>query len=677
VILVISEKPSAAEKIAYALGEAKRIEKNGAYYFEMDDMAVVPAVGHLFGLKQSVKGSFYPVFDVRWAPTFEISKKNEYSRKYFENIQNFQNSVDEVVIATDYDTEGSVIGYNIYRFLFPEKKVRRMKFSTLTRDELKKSYEDAKGPDMRLIEAGLTRHNLDWYYGINLSRALTTAIKSTGKVFSIVSVGRVQGPMLKFLADREREIAAFEPVPFWQIALKFKIGKELFDALYKDKQIWDEKAANRILDDCKGKDGFISDVIKTNVEKKPPCPFDLTSLQTEAYNLFGYSPKQTVDIAQSLYSDAYISYPRTSSQKLPKQLDLRAIVEKLIRQVKYKKFCDELLKGKMLPNEGKKKDPAHPAIHPTGEIPKELSSTQKKVYDLIVRRFLSCFGDPAKRESMRVRLDIAGHEFRISGSRTLEKGWMEIYEPYLRIKEVIFPEIKKDDKVNVKKLEKIGKETQPPSRYSQGSILKELESRDIGTKATRAQILQTLYDRGYIREKSIEVTKLGMELVKAMEIYAPQVIDEELTRSFEKEMDGIMNGKKKQESVLSEAKKILEKTLEEFRKNEKEVGEILDKALMETRENERTLGVCNKCGGELKLIFTKRKTRFVGCSGYPKCNNAYPVPQGGMIKKTEKNCEKCGTPIVYVFRKGKRPFRMCLDPNCETKADWNKKAKKE
>ncbi len=678
-ILVIAEKPSAAEKIANALGDAKKVKKNDAYYFELDDMFVVPAVGHLFGLKQSVKGSSYPIFDVEWAPSFEVTKKSEFSRKYYENMAEFKDFVKEVVIATDYDVEGSVIGYNICRFLFPDKEVKRMKFSTLTKDELKKSFETAKKPDMGIIEAGLTRHYLDWYYGINMSRALTTAIKSTGKVFAIMSMGRVQGPMIKFLFDREKEIAAFIPVPFWQIAWKFKLGRRVYEALYKDKQIWEEDFSDKIMKDCKGKDGKIASIAKSDTEKMPPYPFDLTSLQTSAYNLFGYSPKQTADIAQSLYSNAYISYPRTSSQKLPKQLNLKSIVKKLVKQIQYKKFCDELLKKELVPHEGKKKDPAHPAIHPTGEFPKDLNSMQKKIYDIIVRRFLSCFAEPAKRESIRVKLDVAGHEFRVSGSKTIKKGWMEIYEPYLKLKEVTFPDIKEGDPAKTKKIEKIDKETQPPARYSQGSILRELEGKDIGTKSTRAQILQTLYDRGYIINKSIKVTRLGMELIQAMEKYSPLVIDEKLTRNFEKEMEKIMEGKKKKDDVLKEARGVLNKILDEFKSNEEKIGAILDKALIETRAIQNRLGECLKCDGELKLIFTKRKTRFVGCSGYPNCKNAYPVPQFGLIKNTEKVCDKCGTPKIYVYRKGKRPFSMCLDTECETKADWgkNKKDKKD
>ena len=172
--------------------------------------------------------------------------------------------------------------------------------------------------------------------------------------------------------------------------------------------------------------------------------------------------------------------------------------------------------------------------------------------------------------------------------------------------------------------------------------------------------------------KSIEVTELGKKLTEAMKNYCPEIVDEQLTRSFEEKLDAIATNGFSMDEVLKEARKILTDILEDIRKHEKEIGEILGEAIMTTREQARILGKCPKCGGDLKIIVTK-KGRFVGCSNYPKCDAAYPLPRVGLIKKTGKVCEKCGTPIITVIRKGKRPFRMCLDPNCETKKNWGKK----
>jgi len=676
-ILIIAEKPSAAEKIANALGKAEKITKRDAYYFKVerdgDTIFVVPAVGHLFGLRKRNKKDKYPVFDIEWAPIFEIDKKASYTRKYYENLKEIAEIADEVVIATDYDIEGAVIGHNIYRFMLNGKKVSRMKFSTLTKEELRKAYENQIPVDMGLTNAGLTRHYLDWYYGINLSEALIKAVKDAGKAFSVLSIGRVQGPMLNFLVEREKEIEKFVPVPYWQLYLKVNLKGKEYIADYTKKQIWDESEADKIKNSITDKYAVIEKVKRRPKKVPPPVPFDLTSLQTEAYSLFGYSPKQTLDIAQSLYTNAYISYPRTSSQKLPKTLDLKGIIQKLGEQTTYKKMSQELLEKNLLtPHEGKKEDPAHPAIYPTGEKPKKLSSMEKKIYDLIVRRFLACFKEDAERETVTLTLNANDNKFKISGTRTIKEGWMAFYKPYLKLQEVTLPDVKEGEKAEILGIEKVRKETQPPNRYSQGAIIKELEKRNIGTKATRAQILQTLYDRNYIMNKSIEVTELGKKLTEAMKNYCPEIVDEQLTRSFEEKLDAIAINGFSMDEVLKEARKILTDILEDIRKHEKEIGEILGEAIMITREQARILGKCPKCGGDLKIIVTK-KGRFVGCSNYPKCDAAYPLPRVGLIKKTGKVCEKCGTPIITVIRKGKRPFRMCLDPNCETKKNWGKK----
>jgi len=683
--LIIAEKPSASEKIANALAEdeIKKIKDNDSVYYKIkrngEEIFIVPAVGHLFGLKQKGKGSDYPRFDVVWKPTFKISKKSAYAEKYYENMKKVAENCDDFIVACDYDQEGSVIGYNILRFICGRENCKRMKFSTLTKEELEESYKNAlPSLDFGMINSGLCRHELDWYYGINLSRALTKAIKKYGKVFGIISTGRVQGPMLAFLAKREKEIQAFKPTPFWQLILKFKIKNKTFEAMYEEKQIWDENKADRILKESQIDKAIIVEIKKTRTSKKPPAPFNLTSLQTEAYNLFGYSPKQTSDIAQSLYSNAYISYPRTSSQKLPKQLNLKKILEKLAKQSEYETFVEKIFQlPELKPTEGKKTDPAHPAIHPTGEIPGPLRGPEKKIYDLIVRRFLACFGTPAIRESMKIVLDANKNKFKITGSRTIEKNWIEFYGPYAKFQEISLPNLNKGDMVKIMNIVKIDKETQPPNRYSQGSILKELEKRSIGTKATRANILQTLYDRNFVYDKSIHVTDLGMSLVEALEKYVPDILSEKLTRKFENEMNLIFENKKEKEKVLIEAQKVLIKTMIEFKKNEEEIGKLLDEGLIKTREKQNTLGICPNCGNKLKIMFSPRtKKRFVGCEGYKKevhCTTGYPIPLKGKIVSTGKVCDKCGTPIIYCYRKGMRPFKMCLDPNCPTKKDWKKK----
>jgi len=261
----------------------------------------------------------------------------------------------------------------------------------------------------------------------------------------------------------------------------------------------------------------------------------------------------------------------------------------------------------------------------------------------------------------------------------------------------------------------LSKETQPPGRYSQGSIVKEMEERNLGTRATRAEILQTLYDRKYIVGKSIQVTKLGEAVAKALKEYCPRIVSEELTKHFEKEMDLVFNGKKKREKIVQEAERVLTIVLKDFKKNEKEIGKKLLEAVITSRKEENRLGVCPNCKtGELRIIFSRfTKKRFVGCSSYfrcakcgftrnackckceicgqpkgkckcnwkekkwyPTCQTGFPLPAIGVITPLNKPCEICGLPMIQVWRKGKRPFRMCINHLCKSKEDWGKNKEK-
>ena len=214
--------------------------------------------------------------------------------------------------------------------------------------------------------------------------------------------------------------------------------------------------------------------------------------------------------------------------------------------------------------------------------------------------------------------------------------------------------------MDVEKLEMLEKETQPPKRFTQATILKEMEKLGLGTKATRAQILQTLYDRGYIRDKTITVTQLGKSVISSLEKYCGEVVSLELTRKFEQEMEDIQEGKRKQDEVLKEARASLEKTLQEFKTNEKKIGEVILVALKESLKEETIVGTCEKCGGELRIIYSKAtRKRFVGCSGYPKCSNSFPMPQKGTVKVTSAKCKTCGLKTISV-RTGKRPWKMCV-----------------
>jgi len=680
---MIAEKPLAAKRIAEILAEKgtlkKRVSEEKVEYYEFKrngkKYVIVAAVGHLFGLHNKLTSWTYPVFDYHWVPVFEANKKASFAKKYFKVIEEIAKDAKDFIVCTDYDIEGSVIGYNILNFLCRKNNAKRMKFSTLTKDEIINSFENLMPSlDYSQIEAGLTRHILDWLYGINLTRALTLSLKNNSKkAFSIISTGRVQGPTLAILYKKEKEIRRFKPKTFWQIIAKIKIDRKTFIASFSKGKIWKKEEVEAILR-LREKDGVIVDLKRKVYKQKPPFPFNTTDLQTEAYNQFKFSPTQTLQIAETLYQLGLISYPRTSSQKLPQSINYEKILKSL-GKIGYGKYVSEILKGELKPREGTKTDPAHPAIYPTFEVDnlKKIGKNERKLYDLIVRRFLACFGKEAKRESLTIKIRIGENIFVLNGKRTLEAGWTKYYSPYLSFEEQILPEVKVGQKVKVLGIKAEEKQTQPPQRYTQGSILREMEKRNLGTKATRAEILRTLYERGYIVGKSIKVTKLGEVVVKVLEKYCPKILSEELTRKLEFETDLVFNGKKKREKVIEEAKELLLNILKEFKQNEKQIGKKLAKYLLEAREEERIVGKCPLCGNDLVIIKLKNGKAFVGCKSYPKCKNAYPLPSNAKIVPLHKTCEKCGTPIVQIFRKGKRPFKMCLDPKCETKAKWNRK----
>ncbi|HLD00563.1 MAG TPA: DNA topoisomerase I, partial [Candidatus Nanoarchaeia archaeon] len=490
--LIITEKPSSAKKIAEALADGKPIQKKSqqSSYYEITHnkkpLLVTSAVGHLYTLVESNKqGWTYPVFDIEWQPSYKTSKELKYVKNYIDTIALLAKKADEFTVACDYDVEGEVIGFNVVRYACKQKDANRMKFSTLTKGDLVDSYNTKmKHLDWGQAYAGETRHKLDWFYGINLSRALSASVKAVGS-FKVMSAGRVQGPALKLLVDREREIQQFKPEPFWQIRLDGDYKTNYIEAWHQADKIFDLKKVDKIMAVVSGaQEAVVTKVERSQRQQPPPNPFNLTTLQTEAYALFKLTPKDTLAIAQTLYLAGITSYPRTSSQILDPKLGFQKILADLSKQSAYKELCTALLKLKTLkPNNGKKTDPAHPAIYPTGLAPKELKSREQKIYDLIVKRFMATFGDAAVRETMEVSLDVKKEIFVTKGTRTVKENWHVLYKPYVRLEEVSLPEMKEKEVVTIKKIEKLDKETQPPKRFNQSSIIKELEKRNLGTKA--------------------------------------------------------------------------------------------------------------------------------------------------------------------------------------------------
>ncbi len=675
--LIISEKPSSAQKIAEALADGKAVKKSegGVPYYLLShkkrDIVVSAAAGHLYGVgeKGEKRTYTYPVYDMEWKPNAELSKDAAFSKKYITALKKLAKGADEFTVATDYDIEGETIGYNIVRFICRKKDANRMKYSTLTKDELVESYEEKqKTLDWGQAHAGETRHFLDWLYGINLSRALTQSVKAAGS-FKILSIGRVQGPALKMVIEREREIAAFVPVDFWQLELQTEKASTPIIAWHVADKFWKQDEAKAAEKKAKAaKETAVDGVEARSFQQQAPTPFDLGTLQTEAYRCFKIKPKETLEIAQKLYSSGFLSYPRTSSQKLPAKLGYKKLLGLLMKQERYAALAKEISDLPSLqPNEGKKEDPAHPAIYPTGVQPTGMGERDLKVYDLVVKRFLATFAEAATRETVTATFDANTEKFVAKGTRTVKKGWHRFYEPYVNLEEEELPKLVQGERLPVRKVVLHKKATQPPKRYTQSSIITELEKRSLGTKATRADVVDALFKRNYVRgDANITGTELGMRTIETLEKHSPDIIDEELTRHFEEELEEIRSGQKDGEQVLEEAKGPLDKTLKKFKKEEKEVGEELIRAHRDEQDAQATLFQCPVCKeGTLKIKFSpKNKGKFIGCDKYPDCTFTAPLPKMGMPKAADKKCEYCQAEMLMILQKRRPPTVMCINPNC-------------
>ena len=683
--LIIAEKPDAANRIAAALdsaGKTRRAVENGVPYFLANnndsEIIVASALGHLYTVAGTKKGQWgYPVFDYQWVPRYQAEKGASKIRTWLKVITKLAENAENFIDACDYDIEGSIIGYSILKYACDgkEKTAKRMKYSTLTREELQESYAKLLPHlDFALIEAGLARHEVDWLYGINLSRALTLAVKNCSGQYATLSTGRVQGPTLKYIEIREKNIRSFVPVPYWSLNAKVQIDDHVFELEYERKVIETKVEAKALAAACKTKEAEIAQISVKEFQQNPPVPFDLGALQSEAYSLFRYTPMRTSNIAQHLYISALISYPRTSSQKLPPAIGYQTILKKLGKAPVYQKLANKLLAQPTLkPNEGKKFDPAHPAIYPTGNLPeKPLDAAEKNIFDLIVRRFMAVFGEPALKQSIKVTISINGNRFFFNGYRTLSEGWMEYYKPYVHLKDISLPLMFEGQKVAVKKVTLKDNFTKPPARYNPRSLLRKMEKEELGTKATRASTIQTLYDRKYLQGgESMTITDLGFEVTEVLRNYCPSVVSSEMTRRLEEKMEQIQQKQETKQNILQDTIEILKPVTLTLKQKEAQIGTQLSQAVKKSRLDERTIGRCPKCqDGKLVMLRSKKTSkRFVGCTNYfeGKCNAAFPLPQTGSIKPSAVPCKSCGYPIIRVWMRPRRPWNLCLNPECPSK----------
>lgn len=673
---MISEKPSAAKRIAEALDDQdafREVKSGKASYYECncqgDSLAVAYALGHLYELRQTEKGWTYPRLDTEWAPKYEVEKSAGGTKPVIELIRRLSVNADRFIVATDYDIEGSLIGYLIVKHIcgIDPSRAQRMVFSSLTKPELQKAYGTLMPTlDFPMVESGCVRHEVDWLYGINLTRALTLALKNTTGLFRIVSTGRVQGPTLAFVAERDQQINLFVPIPFWTLSTTGVVDGQQVSLEYSERRIETKAQAGTLVKDLLGRTARVISISSRISSQRPPPPFNLSDLQSEAYRHFELRPSRTLQIAQGLYLDALITYPRTNSQKVPPSLDVRQTLEGIGKMSKYAPFVRRLLQHKSLvPVQGEKEDQAHPAILPTGNRPTEkLAGNEERVYDLVVRRFLALFEEPVVKRIVRANIRCDEHLFYLRGLRVLEAGWTSLYSPYVITNEKAIPPISEGNIIDLTSVRADEKYTPPPPRFNPSSLLKLLEKENLGTKATRAGIIDSINSRGYTLGSRFELSALGYAAFEALQTHVPDMLSADMTRRLELKMEEIQQGIGQRKTALLDAKNELVKLLENFRLQEQSIGQALAKGLRRYWREEQEIGPCPSCAdGVLAVIYSpKTGKRFVGCSNHQKgtCNMTFPLPQKGKLIPLGRTCPHCGHHVIKILS-GKRGWETCLN----------------
>jgi len=675
--LIITEKNDAAKKIAGIL--AQRGVKEDAYlripYYLFNDEEGQPTTS--VGLKGHVVQVDFPPEFSEWRkvePKALIDAplvKTETAKSVVRTIKKLAADASSLVIATDFDREGELIGLEALNLVVEEndklvRAVRRARFSALTPGEIKRAFSHLDHLSEPLARAGEARQDIDLIWGATLTRFVSLATSRLGSQF--LSVGRVQTPTLVLIAGREKERRAFVPEPFWVVKVELDHQGQRFGAVHKEERFTDEARATAVFEKL-ATPGRVTAVKQTSRKVPRPAPFNTTSF-TSAATALGYTAAAAMRIAEDLYMSGHISYPRTDNTVYPSSLDLREALDALA-EGEFRREAEELLSRPTLhPSRGDKRTTDHPPIYPTGGPRRsELGDREWRLYELVARRFMATLADEAVMESNRVDLVISSEPFFARGNRVVHGGWLDYY-PYSRQKDLELPFLRKDDLVELVDKQFEAKETQPPSRYGQGPLIELMEKHNLGTKATRHSIIQNLYDRGYVHGNPVEPTEMGIKMAEALQEFAPRIASPEMTAELEKDMDLISERDLTKEQVVTISRDLLRQAYSSLEQNREQMAAKIYEGITD----DRILGVCPKCGtNRLRVIRSKAtKKRFVGCEGYPDCDQTYPLPQRGDIIGTGEVCVHCGSPKVKILG-GRRPWILCLDPHCPTKAEYRDK----
>ena len=664
--LIVTEKDNAARRIADILsgGSAEATRENSVNVYEWGGKRCVGLSGHVVGVDFPPEYSDWR--DVEPHELIDASvEKTPTKQNIVATLRLLARRADAVSIATDYDREGELIGkeaYEIVREVNDDVPIKRVRFSSITEREVTEAFDNPDDIDFDLAAAGEARQIIDLVWGAALTRFLSLAARQLGDDF--ISVGRVQSPTLRLIVDREREIEAFDPEDYWELfaELAAEDDGEAFEAQYfylddagnEAERVLDEDDAEAVLDALEAASAAtVTDVDRRTRTDRPPAPFNTTQFIRAAGSL-GYSAKRAMSIAEDLYTAGYMTYPRTDNTVYPEDLDPEELLDEFVGHRELGDSAESLLEAESLsPTEGDEETTDHPPIHPTGEIPvrgTDVNEDEWEVYELVVRRFYATVAEPAEWEHLKVVADADGHDLKANGKRLVEAGYHDVY-PYYSTSENYVPGVDVGEELVLSDPRLEAKQTQPPRRYGQSRLIETMEDMGIGTKATRHETIEKLYDRGYVENDPPIPTALAKAVVEAAEEYADRVVSEDMTAQLEQDMDAIAAGDATLEDVTDESREMLETVFENLRDKREAIGTHLQESL----KADKTLGECPESGHALLLRSSRQGSYFVGCDGYPDCEYTLPLPSTGKPLLLDRECDEHGLREVKMLA-GRQTF---------------------
>jgi len=609
--LLIVESPS----------KAKTIEKylNGAY-------TVRASIGHVRDLPKSNKDAID--IPLGFVPRYEISKGKE---KVVYELKSLGEKATEIMLATDPDREGEAISWHLKELLNDDKKIKapikRATFHEITKEAVEEALRNPRDIDANLVKAQEARRVLDRLVGYDLSGIIWKKVRYG------LSAGRVQSPALRIIMEREREIRAFIPEQYFTLEGTFDTLKKVRLIMSCVEEPRDQKVVEKILELGRKEKWFVSDIKTSEQKRSARAPFTTSTLQQTASTRLGFSPARTMQTAQKLYESGYITYMRTDST------NLSVISQNQILSLVEKKYGKEYAELHFYKTKSKNAQEAHEAIRPTHieEMSAGTNEDQKKLYNLIWERTVSSQMTDAKLLKTKITSNIKNGDipdFAVNGSQVLFLGWLKC-DTGARGEDVELPEVKVGEELNLIELTSTEKFTEPPNRYSEAGLIKELELRGIGRPSTYASIMKTLEDRGYVRKegRTLYPTDTGDVVSSFLENNFANYISDTFTAEMEDELDDISNGKREYVKTLKDFYTPFQKEIEEKDKLAKatNMGEAPEDML------------CPKCGGKM-IVKLSRTGKFYSCSNYPDCTGARTM-EGNTLegpKETGEICPLCG-----------------------------------